>query len=259
MSMLRRSFLFCAIVLVSAPTAVAAGDLSADEIAKRIVNNDGFTWDGAESRIRMILQDKSGEKRERVLDVIGRRTGGRYQTVVRFRAPGDVAGTAFLMREAEAGKSEQHIYLPGLRRTRRIAGREREGSFMGSDFTYADLRRADDKHATHKRLPDESVGGTDTYVIESTISKEAKSQYSKIVTWVRKTDFVPLRTRFHGPGGDLLKTLYARKVKELDGRPVVVEARMQSEDGHATVLFIDSMERKENLPDSAFTPEALAR
>lgn len=130
---------------------------------------------------------------------------------------------------------------------------------MGSDFTYADLRRADDKHATHKRLADESIGGSEAYVIESAISKAAKSQYSKVVTWVRKSDFVPLRTRFYGPDGKLVKTLYARKVKEMDGRPVVVEARMQSENGHATVLLLESLEQKRELPDSAFTPAALSR
>jgi hypothetical protein len=253
----RRSFLALAL-LALAPVA-HAGELSADDIAKKIVDDGGFNWDGAESRIRMVLVDPSGDKRERVMDVIGRRHDGSFESVVRFRSPGDVAGTAFLMREGKGGKSEQHIYLPGLRRTRRIAGREREGSFMGSDFTYSDLRRVDDKHAAHKKLPDETLSGAAVYVIESIVSKEAKSQYSKIVTWVRKTDFVPLRTRFYDKGGKLKKTLYARKVKELDGRPVVVESLMKSESGHETVLVVESMKRRDDFPDSAFTPAALSR
>jgi hypothetical protein len=130
---------------------------------------------------------------------------------------------------------------------------------MGSDFTYADLRRADDKHAKHERLPDESIGGSPAYVIASTISKAAKSQYGKVVTWVRKSDYVPLRTKFFGRDGKLIKTLYARKVKEMNGKPIVVEARMQSENGHATVLLLEALEQKKNLPDSAFTPAALSR
>jgi hypothetical protein len=258
MMALLRWMLAFAVWMVAFPVA-AEPELSADEIARRIVKSDGFSWDGAESRLKMVLVAASGETRERVLDVVGRRHEGRFETVVRFRAPGDVAGTAFLMKEDAEGRSEQHIYLPGLRRTRRIAGREREGSFMGSDFTYADLRRADDKHAKHKRLPDEALGDAQTYVIESLIAEDAKSQYSKVVTWVRKTDFVPMRTRFYGPDGKLVKTLYARKVKELNGRPVIVEARMQSESGHSTVLLIESLEQKENLPDSTFTPAALSR
>jgi hypothetical protein len=258
MNALLRCLVALALWMVALP-AGAEADLSADEIARRIVRSDGFSWEGAESRLRMVLVAPSGEQRERVLEVVGRRNDGRFETVVRFRSPGDVAGTAFLMKEDADGRSEQHIYLPGLRRTRRIAGREREGSFMGSDFTYADLRRADDRHAKHRRLADETLGDAVTYVLESLIDKDAKSQYSKIVTWVRKTDFVPLRTRFYGADGKLVKTLYARKVKELDGRPVIVEARMQSENGHATLLHVESLAQKKDLPDSAFTPAALAR
>ena len=77
-----------------------------------------------------------------------------------------MAGTAFLLLEQKDGATEQYIYLPGLRRTRRIVGREREGSFMGSDFTYADMQRVDDHHAKHKRLADEKLGTDAVYVVE---------------------------------------------------------------------------------------------
>jgi outer membrane lipoprotein-sorting protein len=163
------------------------------------------------------------------------------------------------MLDRGKGKAEQHIYLPGLRRTRRIVGREREGSFMGSDFSYSDLRPVDADQADHKRLPDEKIGGDDTYVIESHPEKSADAGYSKIVSWVRKKDFVPLRTRFYTSDGKLKKTLYARRVKEMEGRPVVVEARMQNENGHATVMIVESMQRQDDIPDSSFTPSALER
>jgi hypothetical protein len=164
------------------------------------------------------------------------------------------------MLEEKDGGSEQHIYLPGLRRTRRIVGREREGSFMGSDFSYADMRRADTRDASHKRLPDEKLSGVDTYVIDSTLKPTAKSQYSKIQTWVRKGDFVPLRTRFFDKSGKLNKTLYSRRIKTLDARPVVMEARMENHvTGHATVLVVDDIEQRNDLADGAFTPTALER
>lgn len=238
---------------------LADDTLSADEISKRIVRGTGFTWDGAQTRLKMILTEKGGAKKERILDVLGRKVDGKVQSVVRFLAPRDVAGTAFLMKEKAGGGAEQHIYLPGLRRTRRIVGREQEGSFMGSDFTYADLRGGGFESAQNRRLPDEKLGDASTYVVESTLKPGAKSQYGKVQTWVRKTDYVPLRTRFYDNNGKLLKTLYARRVKEYEGRPVVVEARMQSEDGHATVLLIESIKRRNDLTDSQFTPTALER
>lgn len=250
-----RAWPLVAILLLAAPPASA--EPAASELATRILDSSAFDWSGAKTRMKMVLVGKDGKKSTRVLEILARKKGGHVQTVVRFHAPPDVAGTAFLMLEAGEGKSEQHIYLPGLRRTRRISGREREGSFMGSDFTYADLRRADTREATHEKAADGEVGGTPTWVLVSKPTGK-KAAYSKVETWVRKDDFVPMRTRFYGPDGKLLKTLYARRVKTIDGRPVVVEARMENHvAGTATELVVEGVERKDDLPDAAFTPTAL--
>ncbi len=259
---MKRLLFGLAVLLVAAPWAAktqAAGpdSLSADDIAGRTLRADAFTWEGAKTRLRMILQTPDGKRQERSMEVVARRDKGLLQTMVRFLSPQDLAGTAFLLREQKGGASEQYVYLSGLKRTRRVVGREREGSFMGSDFTYADMQRIDPKHAHNVRLPDDKIGDAPTYVIESTLSPDAGLAYGKLVTWVRKSDFVAIRTRFFDKQGKLIKTLYARKVRELEGKPVVVDARMQSENGHATELIIDAMEREDNLPDALFTPAAL--
>jgi Outer membrane lipoprotein-sorting protein len=238
-------------------SALAQGNLTADQIADRAVRTDTFNWEAARTRVRMILIEADGAKKERSMDVLGRRKDGRYQSMVRFLSPADIAGTAFLMLESGKDESEQYIYLPGLKRTRRIVGREREGSFMGSDFTYADLQGIDNKQAKHVKLADENVGNEACYVVESTINPSAKVAYGKIVTWVRKSDFIALRTRFHDKSGKLVKTLYSRRVKAIEGKPVVVEARMQNENKHVTEMFVDSIEKQTDLADSNFTPSAL--
>lgn len=261
-TMLRKTLLLVVaslLALLASPGLAQEPALSADEIARKTLRADAFAWEGAKTRLRMVLLGKDGKRQERSMEVVARRDKGLLQTMVRFSAPADLAGTAFLMREQAGGASEQYVYLSGLKRTRRIVGREREGSFMGSDFTYADMQRIDPKHTHNVRLPDEAVGDTPAYVIESKLGPESGSSYAKTVTWVRKSDFVAVRTRFFDKAGKLVKTLYARKVKELEGKPVVVEARMQSESGHATELIIDAMERRDDLPDSLFTPTALER
>ncbi|MGD8859049.1 MAG: outer membrane lipoprotein-sorting protein [Myxococcales bacterium] len=247
-----------ALALLSSAPALADGP-DADELARKTLRADAFAWEGARTRLRMVLIEKDGERRERAMEVVARRHQGLLQTRVRFLAPRDLAGTAFLMREKKGAPSEQWIYLSGLKRTRRIVGREREGSFMGSDFTYADMQRVDPRYTAQKRLDDAKVGSTETYVLETTIDAKSGSAYGKLVTWVRKSDFVALRTRFYDKSGKLVKTLYARKVKKLEGKPVVVEARMQSEGGHATELIIEGMERRDDLDDDLFSPNALER
>jgi hypothetical protein len=253
--------LFAAWLIASPLAHAGAPEPTADEIASRMVRGDAFSWEGARTRVRMLLLDdssKPADGHERTMDIIGRRKDGLFQTMVRFLAPQDIAGTAFLMLERTKEASEQYIYLPGLKRTRRIVGREREGSFMGSDFTYADMQRVDAKYATHKKLPDEQLGPDAVWVLESTIAADAPSNYGKVMTWVRKSDYIAMRTRFYDREGKLAKTLYSRKVREVDGKLVVVDARMQSATSkHATDLFIDTIDKKENLADTDFTPAAL--
>lgn len=252
------TLVFCMFALTSAIAFAQQAELTGEVIAQRTLRGDAFGWDGAKTRLRMTLTERGGDPRTKVMEILGRRSDGLLQTVVHFLAPQDVAGVAFLMLERRGTRSEQHIYLPGLRRTKRIVGRETEGSFMGSDFTYADMQGVDPAHATHRRLPDEKVGPTACYVVESTITASAGSSYSKTQSWVRTTDYLPLRTRFYDRAGKLLKTLYTRRVGELAGRPIVMEARMENQqNGHQTDLFVESIERSDGLPDSSFTPSAL--
>lgn len=242
------------------PAQAAPAELSADDIAKRTLRADSFGWEGAKTRLRMVLTDKGGATKQRRMEVVARRKDGLLQSMVRFLDPPDLAGTAFLMLERKGGQAEQYVYLSGLKRTRRIVGREREGSFMGSDFTYADLQPIDPAHVENRRLPDDNVGKTPTYVVESILSERAGLPYGKIQTFVRKSDFLAMRTRFIDRKGRVVKTLYALRVKEMKGEQVVVQARMETAaTGHRTDLTIESMAREDNLPDSLFTPNALER
>ena len=247
------------LLLFFAAVPARAEELTGDQIARRILRTGTFESDVAgKTKLKMILIEKDGKQSERELEILSRRKGGLLQSVVRFRAPQEVAGTAFLALDKKGGGTEQYIYLPKLHRTRRIVGREREGSFMGSDFAYSDMRRIEPDDAIHKRKADDKIGSDAVYVLESMPKPSAKASYSKIETWIRKSDYLPLRTRFYNADGKLVKTLYARRVQTVDGKPTIKEARMESQEtGHATLLVIDSVEKRDELPDSAFTPTAL--
>ncbi len=252
------SLLSLVVCSISFLPARAQAPQTAEQISERMLAQDPFGWYEPETTVRLTLTDKAGSKKERVMDNLRRRKDGQLQSVVRFRAPQEVAGTAFLMLERKSGESEQHIYLPGLKRTRRIVGREREGSFMGSDFSYADFERRDTRDSTQKRLPDEDLGGVKTYVIESTPKKLENSAYSKIETWVRQDNFLPLRIRFYDKTGKLLKTYYTKRIRTMEGRPVIVEAQMvNKQTGHTTELVVDNLRPRNSIPDTAFTPTAL--
>ena len=248
----------CLIAGIPALAPVAADSLTAQQIADRVVRSDTSNWVGTRTRVRMTLSEGNVTKQERSMEFVGRKKDGKYQGRLTFLTPADVAGTTFLMLESGPNQAEQYIYTPALKRTRRIAGRERDGAFMGSDFTYADMQGIDKKDAAHQRLSDENIGNEPCYVLETTINPNAKAGYGKVVSWIRKTDYVALRTKFFDRAGKHIKTLYTRRVKQVDGGPVITEARMQTEaTAHATEIFVDSIERKDDLPDGEFTPAAL--
>jgi outer membrane lipoprotein-sorting protein len=253
------SFLTLTICATMASSASAQAPTTAAGIMKNVLSRDAFGWDSAETRVRMILTAKNGKQAQRVMTSVRRRKNGLLASVVCFRSPQKVAGTAFLMQERKKGETQQYIYLPNLRRTRRLVGREREGSFMGSDFSYADMERRDTRESSHKRLPDEKIGTVPVFVIESTPNKGSGSTYSKIQTWVRKDNFLPLRIRFFDPKGKPVKAFYARKIRNMkNGRAVIVESKMQNKQtGHSTDLILDDLQPRENIPDSTFTPTAL--
>ncbi|HEY6562009.1 MAG TPA: outer membrane lipoprotein-sorting protein [Polyangiaceae bacterium] len=254
---IRVLFVLLLTLWVAAP-AHAADTLTGEQIAARILKTGIFDAEAGRFRVTMVLVSKDGIQRERDLEILARTKNGLVQSVVRVRNPADVAGTAFLVLDKKNGPPEQYIYLPRLDRTRRITGRDRRQPFLSSDFTYSDLRRVEPQHATHRRLPDDKIGTDPVYVVESKPKAALRGAYSRVETWVRKSDYLPLRTRFYDLQGRLAKTLYARRVQMQDGKPFVKEARMQThETGHATLLVIESAERRAALPDTAFTPTAL--
>ena len=245
-----------ALAPVVLPTMAHADGPSADEIARKMLEHDTFGWEGTEVKARLVLVTPDGKREERAFDSLSKKDGDLVKSIVRFRSPERVAGTAFLLVQRKGAADEQYIYLPAYHTTRRIAGREREGSFMGSDFSYADLERRDQREAKYKLLPDEKIGQAECWVIES--APLGESPYAKIVTWTRKSDYIPLRIQFFGKDGQLKKTMFSRRIQTIDGKPVVVETHTEdAKTHHATDLILDDVKFRSDVPDATFNPAAL--
>ena len=215
-----------------------------------------FRSRGAEMTMVMTLRNKQGETRTRKLFARTRKADGLTRTLVRFVAPSDVAGTAFLFVEHRDKDDDQHMFLPALKVVKRIVGKQKQSKFMGSDFTYADLEWRDMEQATYKALPDEKVGGAPCHVIESHPRK--KESYAFIRSWIRKRDKVPLRIKFFDRSKQLLKVLYVKEVKPVGGALTVTKLKISNKQtGHSTFLNIEQIKLREDLPEDAFTVRAL--
>lgn len=236
----------------------AAADPSPKVIVQKAIDNQVFNLKGAQMQMAMLLKDRRGKKRERQMFTRTLQIKGLNKTLTRFTAPPDVAGTSFLFLERKDRDDDQFMFLPALKVVKRIAGSQKNASFMGSDFTYADLESRDLEDAAHKRLADDTVGKSQCYQIEAIPKK--REAYGRLVTWIRKKDNVFMRTRFFDTKGKLVKVLYIKEVKKVGDSKVPTRLKLSNKQtGHSTLLVVTNIKTRSDMPESDFTVRALKK
>jgi len=193
---MRRSHPFFLIAVLAAGLCAAGFRnipyLSADEVMQKV--KDTQAADAEIDYIRMTTVSSSGEAVTReFISVVQKDTKGDSFYLMRFLAPDDEKGTSLLVTEKEGAEAEQYLYLPALGKPKKIEGSGRAGNFMGSDFTFEDLRKEKVGEWKYDRLEDESVEGTDCYVIMATPadkSREKITGYTYRFLYVDKANFV---------------------------------------------------------------------
>ncbi|MEZ4460616.1 MAG: outer membrane lipoprotein-sorting protein [bacterium] len=232
--------------------------LTGEEIVNKAVDRNAMGFQAGQAQLTLLVEDSKKERRERRLDVKSKKIGGLANTLVTLLAPAEVQGQAFLFAE-RAGEDDVWMYLPSFKVTRRIEGGQKNGAFLGSHFTYADLESRALKDGEYKRLPDEKIGKTDVYVVETTPKKGAKSDYSKVTVWVRKSDFIPMRVRFFGDADKVIKTLFIEKLdKTTAGQTYAKQLTLRAEGGGFTTMTIDALSESE-LDDGLFSKDQLGK
>lgn len=204
-------------VLPLAPSAEAGPD------ARSIMDKVATTrkLDGSEAVVKMKIVDESGQQRERELSMATKLfDGGKTEKrIYRFLSPADVKGTGVLVFDYQDQADDVWVFLPALRKTRRIVSSQQTNSFMGSEFSYGDLNVPALDDFNYKLLKEESVDGDACFVIEVLPKKDeiGKSEgYSKKLYWVSKDKFVVRQGQYFDLGGKLIKELKTRDVVLLD-------------------------------------------
>ena len=175
-------------------------------------------WQDMQSEMTMILRNRRGDEttrqiRNRQLEVIG--DGDKALSI--FDSPNDVKGTAFLSHTHSQEADDQWLYLPALKRVKRIASNNKSGPFMGSEFAYEDITSQEVEKYTYKWLRDETFEGRDTYVVERYPTYK-HSGYTKQVAWVDKEKLQALKIDFYDRKGTLLKTLTTHGYQQYNGK-----------------------------------------
>ena len=254
------------LLLTSAPTGAAADDAKAREIMTRV--NDRDDGDNQTSELRMVLIDSRNNRRERDLKSFRKDKGQDTQTIMFFESPADVKGTGFLTYDyAEPGKDDdQWLYLPALRKSKRIASSDKSGSFMGSDLNYSDMTKPDLQDYDFTLLKEEDVDGQKAWVILAVPRSDAKKEeigYEKSQVWVRADNYVIVRALRWVYKSPRLKFMKVNKLERIDGVWVTTEFQMVTREGqatvHATVLQFNNVRFNQKLSEGLFTVRQLEK
>lgn len=210
------------------------------------------------------LIDKRGNARERETRFYwtDRRTEGkglRSKRLIVFDAPATIKGTAFLVHSRSDPTEDdlRWVYLPALRKSRRISGGDRDKLFAGSDFTYDDLAGRGLDEDEHTFLREETRDQVLHLVVESRPLKD--SPYEKRVQWVNPANQTISRVEFYGHGGRLDKVLEARW-REQDGLWFWDHLEMDNlRRKHRTVVVVDEVRHDVGLADDLFHESTLSR
>lgn len=208
--------------------------------------------------------DDSGLIEESVANMYWMRTDGENsRAVIRLTAPASRNGLAVLMIEGDDLEPTMYLYVPDLRRTRRIGGRQLEGSMMSTDFSYEEFAHFQKTTNTSdtKRIEDQAVNGASAYVLE-TVPGGENSNYSRILTFVEQARCVPLQTQFFTSDGELAKELLSTQdqIKQVGDRFVPYQVVMHDRKKNTrSELNIENLEIDVELSSTIFAPNRLGK
>ena len=238
---------------------------AARDIAQRVHDRD----DGQTliQDMKMILIDKHGNKRVRSIKTFGKDFGKDEYRIMFFKTPADVKDTAFLTYDYDDPKKDddQWLYLPALKKVKRIPTSDKSSSFMGSDFSYYDMTKRAVEDYTYKILKHIKVRGHDTTMIESIPANDDvvdESGYVKTIGLVREDIDMVVRSIGFLKNGNR-KYLDVTKMHKQDGVWVIDEMVMITKQGkttlHKTVLKFDNIQVNKPLDDDMFTTRRLEK
>ena len=254
------------VALMAASPQARAQELGAAELMEKNYQATRLSSSISEASFRLV----SASGQERLRKTFGvtklQSDGVANRRVIRFLSPSDVRNTTTLLVENPGRDDEIWVYLPALKKARRLASNNKKNSFVGTDLSFGDLVGHKATDWNHKILRSDTLGGITVTVVESTPKTPevaSDSGYSKRVSWVGKDNYVSHKIDFHDAGGALLKTLDNSQFKLVDAalkkyQPMDIVVK-NHQTGHATYLKMERFEANTPVAESYFVTSYLER
>jgi outer membrane lipoprotein-sorting protein len=255
----------CALLVLAGSALTTAAQTPTGRAVMKAYKAQDRTED-TEAVMKISIINSRGNTRERELTLWTKTQGDdtRMQ-LIRFEAPADVRGTGFLSIE-NAGREDDHwLYLPALRKTRRIAGSDKQDRFVGTDFSFEDLESEKLDAYRYERIGEETLGGTATWIIEAVPTdpdKIEETAYVRRELWVSKDRALLLQAKLYDKEGTYVKRLTASDMRQVPGSKKWRPYRLVMEDvqkGDKTVLEIVGYKIDQGVPADYFSQRYLKR
>ncbi len=255
-------------VMLAVSLSTPSGAETARELLDRVKKLDDTTrhWSDRSEKLSLLIVDSRGGERRRELKLLTKRyPDGEEKALSFFLAPAEVKGTAFLQWGHKKAADEQWLYLPELKRTRRITAELRNESFMGTDFTYQDLEILAEIHgwteedAASALAGEETVAGSPCYVI-ALKPKQDDMPYGRIQVWLDRDQLVFRRMDFFGKDDGAVKRLTLDRIEDIGAFPTahVLEMRNLSKQSW-TRNEVSEVKYDAGLSDDLFSQRYLER
>lgn len=253
---MRRTVLWMVGILIG---ALFSGTVWADPSAREIIAQARKATRSKSSlnKIEMTMENKRGETLVQRMVTRAVTKNDLSRTVTTFLYPEETKGTKFLMIENPDREDDMKIFIPSLGRIRTISAAQRNQSYMGSDFAYGDLETLDPNTGEHALTGSEDVEGKDCYVISTGLDPKKGAGYSKMINWIQKENFVPVKVEYYDKDGQLKKVKTVHDLYRQDD--VWILKRMVMRDvqrrHQTTIVVVESQQKK--IDDSYFTDQFL--
>ncbi|WP_334029902.1 outer membrane lipoprotein-sorting protein [Alteromonas sp. P256] len=259
---IRKTVSLFTILLIGATHVVASetDNATALTIAKERKQRD-IGWGTTEANVTMVLRNSQGQEAQRELNVKSLEVsddGDKALTV--FNSPRDVKGTAFLSFSHALEPDEQWIYLPALKRVKRISSRNKSGPFVGSEFAFEDMTSYEVEKFSYEYIGEEEVNGEVCFVLRQTPNYDY-SGYTSQKVWIDKSHYRVQKIEFYDKKNALLKVLTPQEYKlykDKFWRPMRSEMR-NVQTRKSTYLITEDINFDTELSESDFDKNRLKR
>lgn len=217
------------------------------------------------SKVDLVQTMSDGFVRSRTLKMYEKEYGAERKGLLYFTAPSNTAGTGLLMHsyaEVDGKSDDQWLYLPALRKVKRIATNSKEGPFLGTDFSFADIERMRISDYQYQFMGEQKLNDSTVYVIEASTAdgtENPRTGYNRRMVYVDPDKNIIVKDEFYREGR-MVKVFTAVAVSQISGFWTVTEARMDNlADGGHTRLIRRDTQYNQSLKDTLFNQRTIRK